>query len=164
MQNLAVKQNYTIEEYIELEKTSEERLEYFEGNVWSMAGASINHETIISNLDFGLRTKLQGKKCRVFLSNTRIKVPVYLPYRYPDLSALCGEMEVEKVLGLEVLINPSLIVEIPSPSTRAFDIGDKFTYYKSIESFTEYLLIDQGKTAHRSLHKTKCGSVAAKRI
>ena len=54
-------------------------------------------------------------------------------------------MEVEKVLGLEVLINPSLIVEILSPSIRAFDIGDKFTYYKSIESFTEYLLIDQEK-------------------
>ncbi len=94
MQNLAVKQNYTLEEYAELEKSSEERLEYFEGKVWSMAGASISHETIVSNLDFGLRTALRGKKCRVFLSNTRVKVPVYPPYRYPDLSALCGEIEI----------------------------------------------------------------------
>jgi Uma2 family endonuclease len=145
MQNLATKQNYTLEEYAELEKISEERLEYFEGNVWSMAGASITHETIISNLDFGLRTKLQGSKSRVFLSNTRIKVPVYPPYRYPDLSALCDKIEVEKILGLEVLVNPSLIVEVLSPSTAIFDTGDKFTYYKSIESFTEYLLIDQDK-------------------
>lgn len=145
MRNLTVKRNYSLEEYAELEKSSEERLEYFEGNVWSMAGASIEHETIISNLDFGLRTKLREEKCRVFLSNSRIKVPVYPPYRYPDLSALCGEIEVEKILGLEVLTNPSLIVEILSPSTRAFDLGDKFTYYKSIESFTEYLLIDQDK-------------------
>jgi Uma2 family endonuclease len=145
MQNLAVKQNHTSEEYAELEKTSEERLEYFEGNVWSMASASISHETIISNFDFGLRTKLQGSKCRVFLSNTRVKVPICPPYRYPDLSALCDEIEVENFVGLEVLVNPSLIVEILSPSTRGFDIGDKFTYYKSIESFTEFLLIDPDK-------------------
>lgn len=145
MQNLAVKNEYTLEEYAELEKNLEERLEYFEGNVWSMAGASIKHETIISNLDFGLRTKFQESKCRVFLSNTRVKVPIYPPYRYPDLSALCGQIEVEDFLGLEVLVNPALIVEVLSPSTADFDQSDKFTYYKSIESFNEYLLIDQNK-------------------
>ncbi len=153
MQNLAVKNEYTLEEYAELEKNSEERLEYFEGNVWSMAGASITHETIISNLDFGLRTKLQGSKCRVFLSNTRVKIPIYPPYRYPDLSALCGQIEVEIFSGLEVLINPSLIVEVLSPSTADFDLSDKFTYYKSIESFTEYLLVDQDKP--HVIHYTK---------
>jgi Uma2 family endonuclease len=142
---LKEKRKYSLEEYAELEKASEERLECFDGNVWSMAGASINHETIVSNLDFNLRTKLVGRKCRVFLSNTRVKVPVYEPYRYPDLSALCGELKVEDFHGLEVLVNPSLIVEVLSPSTKSFDIGDKFTYYKSIESLTEYLLVDQDK-------------------
>lgn len=145
MQNLAVRHNYTLEEYAELEKASEERLEFFEGNVWSMAGASIKHETIISNLDFSLRTKLQDRRCRVFLSNTPVKVPIYLPYRYPDLSALCGEIKVENIFGLEILVNPSLIVEVLSPSTEAFDLSDKFTYYKSIESFTEYLLVTQDR-------------------
>lgn len=145
MQNLAVRHNYTLEEYAELEKVSEERLEYFEGNVWSMAGASINYETIVSNIDFSLRTALKGRSCRTFLSNTRVKVPVYAPYRYPDLSALCGEIQVEDFFGLEVLVNPVLIVEVLSPSTEAFDVGDKFTYYKSIESFTEYLLVAQDR-------------------
>lgn len=145
MRNLAVKNDYTLEEYAELEKSSEERLEYFEGNVWSMAGASINHETIVSNLDFSLRTALKGRSCRTFLSNTRVKVPIYPPYRYPDLSALCGEINVESFYGLEVLTNPSLIVEFLSPSTEAFDQNLKFTYYKSIESFTEYLLITQDR-------------------
>lgn len=145
MRNLAVKNDYTLEEYAELEKSTEERLEYFEGNVWSMAGASINHETIVSNLDFSLRTALKGRSCRTFLSNTRVKVPIYPPYRYPDLSALCGEMQTEDFYGLEVLINPSLIVEVLSPSTEAFDQNLKFTYYKSIESFTEYLLITQDR-------------------
>ena len=145
MQNLAVKQNYTLEEYAELEMSLEERLEFFEGNVWSMAGASIKHELIISNIDFALRTKLKGTSCRVFLSNTRVDVPVYPPYRYPDLSALCGEIKVKKLLGLEILLNPSLIVEVLSDLTKAFDLNEKFTYYKSIESFTEYLLVDQDR-------------------
>jgi len=145
MRNLVAKNNYTLEEYAELEKATEERLEYFEGNVWSMAGASIGHETIVSNLDFSLRTALKGRSCRTFLSNTRVKVPIYAPYRYPDLSALCGEMQTEDFYGLEVLINPSLIVEVLSPSTENFDLTHKFTYYKSIESFTEYLIVAQDR-------------------
>jgi Uma2 family endonuclease len=73
------------------------------------------------------------------------KVPIYPPYRYPDLIALCGQPIYENSLGLDVLNNPSLIVEILSDSTKSFDLGGKFTYYKSIESFTEYLLIDQNQ-------------------
>ena len=145
MQNVAALANYTLEEYAELEKASEERLEYFEGSVWSMAGASIDHETIVSNLHFALRTKLSGRDCRVFLSKTRVKVPIYPPYRYPDLSALFGEIQSEDFYGLEVLVNPSLIVEVLSPSTEAFDLSYKFTYYKSIESFREYLLGSQNR-------------------
>lgn len=145
MQNLAVKQNYTLEEYAELEKASEERLEYFEGNVWSMAGASPPHEEIVANTITELKNKLRGRGCKVFGSNLRVKVPVYSPYRYLDVTALCREPIYENFFGLKVLINPSLIVEVLSPSTATFDVGDKFTYYKSIESFTEYLLIDQDK-------------------
>jgi Uma2 family endonuclease len=136
---------YTLEEYIELEKSSEERFEFFDGNVWAMARASIDHESIISNLDFSLRSQFQGRSYRVFLSNTRVKVPIYPPYRYPDLSALCGRPNIENLVGLEILTNPSLVVEVLSDSTKSFVIGDKFTYYKSIESFTEYLLIDQDR-------------------
>lgn len=145
MQNLAARQNYTLEEYAELEKSTEERLEYFDGNVWSMAGATLRHETIVLNTGAEIRDKLRGSGCQVYNSNTRVKVPIYPPYRYPDLTALCGDTQTETFYGLEVLINPALIVEVLSPSTQAFDHSDKFTYYKSIESFTEYLLIAQDR-------------------
>lgn len=136
---------YTLEEYIELEKSSEEKFEYYDGAVWSMAGASAKHEEISVNLSTALKNALRGRGCRVFGSNLRVKVPIYPPYRYPDLVALCNNPIFENLLGLEVLTNPSLIVEVLSPSTEAFDLNDKFTYYKSIESFTEYLLISQDR-------------------
>ncbi len=145
MRNLAVKQKYTPEEYAELEKSSEERLEYFDGSVWSMAGASPPHEEIVANTITELKNKLRGRNCRVFGSNLRVKVPIYKPYRYPDITALGEPPIYENFYGLEVLVNPGLIIEILSPSTEAFDQSDKFTYYKSIESFTEYLLITQNR-------------------
>lgn len=73
----------------------------------------------------------------------RVKVPDFPPYRYPDLSALCGEAKFEQLGGIDMLVNPQLIVEVLSDSTEAFDRGDKFGYYKSIESFSEYLLVAQ---------------------
>lgn len=136
---------YSLEEYAALEKASEERLEYFEGNIWSMAGASPTHEELVANLITELKNKLRGRGCRVFGSNLRVKVPVYKPYRYPDVTALCGEPVYEDFYGLQVLTNPALIVEILSPSTMGFDLTDKFTYYKSIESFSEYLLVAQDR-------------------
>lgn len=145
MRNLAVKHYYSLEEYAELEKSSEERLEYFNGNVWSMAGASAKHEEIVINTATELKNKLRGKDCRVFGSNLRVKVPVYAPYRYPDVTAVCEKPVYEDFYGLEVLLNPALIVEVLSPSTESFDLNDKFTYYKSIESFSEYLLISQNR-------------------
>jgi Uma2 family endonuclease len=145
MQNFAASKKYTLEEYAELEKSAEERLEYFDGNVWSMAGASPNHETIVINAGTELSNALRGRGCRVFGSNLRVKVPIYPPYRYPDLTALCDQPVYEDFFGLQVLVNPALIVEILSPSTEVFDLNDKFTYYKSIESLAEYLLIAQDR-------------------
>lgn len=138
-----IQPGYTLEEYAELEKNSEEKLEFFEGNVWSMAGASERHEDIISNTITELKTKLRGRGCKVYGSNLRVKVPIYPPYRYPDVTAVCDERTFENFFGLDVLVNPSLIVEVLSPSTEAFDLNAKFTYYKSIESLTEYMLVAQ---------------------
>jgi len=133
-------QKYSLAEYFEIEKNSEEKYEYWDGNIWSMAGASPAHERIVSNMIFHLKTIL-GRKCSVFGSNLKVKVPAYSPYRYPDLSVYCGKGIYEKMDGLEVLTNPQMIIEVLSPSTEAFDRGEKFTYYKSIPSFTEYLLV-----------------------
>jgi len=133
---------YTLEEYLELEQSTDEiRYEFYDGEVWAMAGASDEHDRIQGNIFFALRSKFSGRKCRAFLADMRVKVPAFPPYRYPDLQALCGEAKFEFIGKQQMLLNPSLIVEILSPSTEAFDRGSKFTYYKSIESFSEYLLV-----------------------
>ncbi len=135
------KHKYNLKDYFELEKNSEEKFEYWDGNVWSMAGASPAHERIVINVGGHLRELLRGKGCSVFSSNLKVKVPIYPPYRYPDLSVYCGQGIYETMDGLEVLTNPQMLIEVLSPSTEAFDRGYKFSYYKSIPSFTEYLLI-----------------------
>lgn len=75
----------------------------------------------------------------------RVKVPAAFPYRYPDASVVCGEPVFEEILGQIMLVNPILIAEVLSPSTAAYDLGDKFTAYQSIDSFVEYLLISQDR-------------------
>lgn len=137
------KHKYTLDEYLELDAKSEARLEYWDGEIFDMSGVDPDHDQIESNLNLHLRLKLQGKSCRAYLANTRIKVPSLPPYRYGDLSALCGEPQYEKIGGVRTLVNPTLIIEVLSESTEAFDRGYKFTHYKSIPSFREYLMIMQ---------------------
>jgi len=137
------KHRYSLEEYIELEKNSEEKWEFWNGHVWCMSGARYAHNQIVTNLAFELTGKLRDRGCQVLGPEMRIKVPAYPPYRYPDMIAFCGEPQLEELSGLEMVLNPQLIIEVLSDSTEAFDRGDKFTYYKSIESFSEYLLIAQ---------------------
>ena len=134
---------YTLEEYLELERTSEERFEFWNGEVFCMSGASPEHERILRNMLVYLTLKIGGRGCEAFTSNIRIKVPTAPPYRYADLSALCGEAQFEEIGGVDALVNPQLIVEVLSPSTEAYDRGDKFTHYKSIPTLSEYLLVAQ---------------------
>lgn len=138
-------QKYTFEEYLELDHNSEEKIEFWDGNVFTLAGASVSHNRIQRSVLTTLTNKLRGRNCEVFPSDMRVKVPAYPPYRYPDLSALCGEARFEKMGKQELFVNPSLIVEVLSDSTEGFDYSYKFTYYKSIESFTEYVLIAQDR-------------------
>ncbi len=143
MEAVKIDKKYTLEDYFELEKSKNEKFEFWDGNVWSMSGASFAHNLVVRNLNTEVDIELREKGCSVFPSDMRIKVPAYSPYRYPDLTALCGKAEIEKVGGLELLVNPQVIFEVLSESTEAFDRGDKFSYYKSIESFTEYILVAQ---------------------
>jgi Uma2 family endonuclease len=136
---------YTLEEYLELDHNSEEKIEFWDGHIFTLAGGSQKHDQIQSNTHFALRSKLREKNCRVFLSDMRIKVPAYSPYRYGDLSALCGKPTFEMLGKQELFVNPTVIFEVLSDSTADFDRSYKFTYYKSIESFTEYILIAQDR-------------------
>ncbi len=138
-----IKPRYSLEDYFELERTSEEKWEWFNGEVFCMSGVSPNHGLVEINFAALLSNKLEGRNCRVFPADIRIKTPAAPPYRYADLSVLCGRPIYENIGGVETLTNPELIVEVLSRSTEAYDRGDKFTYYKSIPSLREYLLVAQ---------------------
>ncbi len=103
------KQKYTLDEYFALEKETNERFEYFESEIYSMAGVNQEHDAIESNVHTSIKLKIKNKKCRTFLANMRLKVPSLPPYRYTDGSALCGEAIFEKIGGVDVLTNPSRV-------------------------------------------------------
>ncbi len=138
------KEKMTLEDYLEFDFNAEGRFEYFNGEVFEM-GASPEHAEIQSSLNAILRAKLTPKGCRVFSSELGVKVPKLLPYRYPDITVVCGKAEFEEIGGLKRLLNPILIVEVLSDSTEKFDKGAKFAAYKSIESLKEYLLLAQDR-------------------
>lgn len=138
------KKRYTPEEYFAIERESDIRHELLDGEVYAMAGASPEHELIVSDVDTSLKTQLRGKGCRVYISGLRLKVS-QRSYFYGDLSVVCGEPLFVLESGLKSLINPTVVIEVLSPSTAEFDRGEKFRRYQSIESLQEYVLIDQYK-------------------
>jgi len=140
---MSPKKSYTLEEYFEIELNSEIKYEYWDGQIFAMSGASPEHNEISVNLTREIGTQLKGRQCKLFHGDQRVKVPIWPPYRYPDLVALCGKPEYQEIGGVKALLNPTLIIEILSPSTEAFDRGDKFSYYKSIPTFCEYILVAQ---------------------
>jgi len=138
-------QQMTLEEYLEFDYNAEGRYEYFDGEVIEMSGGSPEHSLLGSQIIFLLRRELNPKGCLVFQSDVRIKVPAMLPYRFGDVSALCGEPIYEDLGKSRLLVNPTLIVEVLSPSTENYDREEKFKAYKSIESLREYILVSQIK-------------------
>ena len=139
----APKKKYTVEEYIELLKNSDERFEYFDGEIVSMAAGKISHGGIAANIVRSLGNLLMDRPCQVFGGDTAIKTVKAYPFRLPDVSVVCGELKIEELSGIEVLVNPLLIVEVLSTSTEAYDHNGKFIVYQAIESFQEYLVVEQ---------------------
>ena len=135
----------TLEEYLEFDYNAEGRYEYFNGEVFEMGGGSPEHSLLGNRVGRLLGNQLEPKGCFVYNSEVLIKVPAMLPYRYGDVSALCGKPIYEDLGNQRLLVNPILIVEVLSVSTEDFDRGLKFKAYKSIESLREYLLINQTK-------------------
>ncbi|MBA2620178.1 MAG: Uma2 family endonuclease [Acidobacteria bacterium] len=135
----------TLEEYLEFDFNAEGRYEYFDGEVFEMSGGSPEHSLLGNRIGFLLQRELFQQDCSVYNSEVQIKVPALLPYRYGDVSALCGEPIYEDLGNQKLLVNPSLIVEVLSSSTEEFDRDLKFRAYKSIESLREYLLVSQSR-------------------
>ena len=135
------KKFYTIEEYLELENASLEKHEYYQGEIFAMAGAKLQHNMITDNLLEHLKSKLRGKSCRPFGSNLRIYIEKNSLFTYPDLSIVCKPVLSRNNDEMNVL-NPIVIVEVLSPSTKSYDRGDKFKLYRDIPTLKEYILID----------------------
>ena len=138
-----LRRKYTIDEYIELLKNSEERFEYFDGEVFSMAAGKISHGGIAANLIRELGNLLKDRPCQVFNGDVALKTVLEPPFRMPDVSIVCGEAQTEDFQGIEMLLNPLFICEVLSPSTANYDREGKFLVYQAIESFKEYLLVER---------------------
>ncbi len=130
------------EEYLTGERESDMRHEYFAGEVFSMAGASREHNQISKNIVRLLGNQLLEKPCSVFASDMKVKVKKKKKYSYPDIVVVCEKEEYEDEHN-DVLLNPVVLIEILSDSTEAYDRGDKFSRYQDIPSFTEYILVSQ---------------------
>jgi Uma2 family endonuclease len=138
------KQYLTPQEYLSLERSSDIKSEYFNGEVFAMSSASENHNLIVTNIISELRSQLKGRPCKVYPGDMRVKVSQTGLYTYPDVTALCGKAVFEDEYR-DTLINPAVIIEVLSKSTEAYNRGVKFCHYRKLESLVEYVLVSQDK-------------------
>jgi Uma2 family endonuclease len=129
-------------EYLALERAAETRSEFFDGEMFAMAGGSRRHSLIGTNLAAEFRNKLGKGQCLPYNADLRIKVEATGLFTYPDLSVVCGPAQTLDD-GNDTLLNPTLVAEVLSDSTEAYDRGRKFVHYQQIPSLKEYLLVSQ---------------------
>ncbi len=130
------------QEYLTLERQALNKSEYYNGEVFAFAGASEPHNLIVSNVLTLFNLQLKTRSCKVYPSDMRIKVSETGLYTYPDVTVVCGEAKVEDE-HLDTLLNPTVIVEVLSPSTEKDDSILKFAHYRRLPSLMEYILIAQ---------------------
>ena len=133
---------YTPEQYLGLERLAGFKSEYVNGYILAMAGASKAHNQIAFNIAGELHNQLKNRPCLAYVNDLRVKVSATDLYTYPDVVALCGEPLFDDA-QMDTLLNPSLIIEVLSPTTEAYDRGDKFAHYRRLPSLMEYVLIAQ---------------------
>jgi len=151
-----------LDDYFALDsETAGERWEWRNGDIYCMTGAQPEHNLCCANLIGELRAGLRGSRCRTFPRDQSVKVHAGSPYLYPDVTVAC-DPRYTNINGLRTLLNPVLIVEILSPSTAQDDKGTKFMQYQTIDSLTDYLLVDSSEVA--VLHYRKQGEVWTPRL
>ncbi len=143
---------YTPEEYLALERAAAYKSEYLDGAIFAMAGASIRHSDIIMNIGWQLRTAFQDRPCRVWGSDVRVWVAATGLYTYPDVTAVCGPLEIADDQE-DTLLNPTVIFEVLSPSTEGYDRGEKFAHYWQLSSLTDYVLVAQDRVRVEHLQR-----------
>ena len=132
---------FTVEEYFRYEMESSQKHEYFNGEIFAMAGAGPRHNIIFSNVFRDLAYHLKGRPCRPYGSDLRVHIPENNLFTYPDISVICGDI-IPSEIDADTATLPSIIIEILSPATKDYDRGGKFRLYRDIPSLREYILID----------------------
>ena len=145
------------QEYLQQERIAEFRSEYHEGQVFAMTGASRNHNRIVTNISSSLNVQLKSRSCNNYSNDMRISLQGGKRYVYPDIVVTCGREEFEDE-NRDSLLNPVVIIEVLSPSTEAYDRGEKFLYYQTMSSLQEYVLISQERRCFEIFRKQEDGS------
>lgn len=143
--NNPVKEAINPEEYLELERASLTKNEFYGGEIFSMSGAGFNHNRITENLSISFGIFLKGKNCQGFSQDFRVYIPQNSLFTYPDFLIACPPFKFYEDGEMDNLLNPLLIIEVLSPSTESYDRGKKFMLYQGIESLREYALINSIK-------------------
>jgi Uma2 family endonuclease len=133
---------YTPEQYLALERKAEFKSEYYDGFITAMAGASRPHILITGNLSRKIGNQLENRPCETYSNDMRVLVSGSGLYTYPDLIVVCGEPRFLDNMS-DTLLNPTVIVEVLSPTTESYDRGKKFSHYRRLESLKEYVLVAQ---------------------
>lgn len=131
---------WTAEEYLAFERASDEKHEFIDGEIYLMSGGSENHAVIILNTGTTFNIQLRKRPCKAYVIDMRVRAGT--TYTYPDVAVVCGKSDLEDSVR-DSLLNPTLIVEVLSPSTERYDRGRKFQHYRDIAFLQEYVLISQ---------------------
>lgn len=144
----------TPEEYLALDRAAEFKSEYFDGDIFAMSEGTFAHATLAARIATELNNALRGKGCRVAASDARVRAS-RTTFVYPDVSVVCGKPLLEHG---DILLNPVVIVEVPSDSTERYDRGLKFARYRQIESLEEYVLVAQAEPSVEVFRRGADGS------
>ncbi len=148
------KRFFTPTEYLAMEEVAETKHEYFNSEIFDMAGASRNHNLIAGNIARALGNRLENRPCEVYANDMRLLVKSNGLYTYPDVMVVCGKPEFIR-RQTDTLTNPTLIVEVLSDSTRDYDHGQKFELYKVLTSLKEYMLVEQERAHVECFQRVK---------
>jgi Uma2 family endonuclease len=156
------KAKYSVEEYLVLELSAATKTEYYDGELYAMSGGTRNHSLIATNLNGELRSALLGKGCFVFGSDLKVRIETTNSFVYPDGMVICGQEEY--FFGKsDTILNPTLLFEVLSESTAAWDRGGKFRLYDEISSLKEYIVLEQHTPQIDMYHRNDQGFWVLKR-
>lgn len=147
---------FTPEEYLVQEEQSSQRHDYYRGKVYAHAGGSINHNRIAGNLNARFNFSLRKSHCEAFTSDMRLLVKSHDLYTYPDAMIVCGKPEFARACN-DTIVNPTVIVEVLSPSAQDYDRGQKFELYRAIPTLADYVLVHQDRVFVEYYHRQRDG-------